>query len=164
MSTPCPVCNRIDAIQKLTAIQALGKVETSGPGGLSESATKLILDIQPPYAPNYDGCTCLTVLALSAVVGGIVAIVNVIETGKDEPLIGLFVAIVIAVFFVRSAISSYIKTKRKRQQWQAKLPKAMEIWNRMYYCARDDIIFDPETGKYYPREQFRRLFWPWPED
>lgn len=32
---------------------------------------------------------------------------------------------------------------QRRARWQA----FMDLWNRCYYCSRDDIVFDPTTGK-----------------
>jgi len=30
----------------------------------------------------------------------------------------------------------------ERSLWE----KVVEVWNRSYYCFRDDIVFDPKTG------------------
>ena len=31
---------------------------------------------------------------------------------------------------------------------QAAWKQRMEIWNRVYYCLRDDVVFDPDSGKW----------------
>ena len=42
--------------------------------------------------------------------------------------------------------------------WEA----ATEVWSRLYYCFRDDVIFDPEKGEHRPPAQLKELLFPSP--
>jgi hypothetical protein len=46
----------------------------------------------------------------------------------------------------------YLKGKKRKYGLLPTWEQALERWNRLYYCRRDDIVFDP--GK--PGETFRR--------
>ena len=35
--------------------------------------------------------------------------------------------------------------------------RAMANWNRLYYCTRDDVVFDPQTGKVVPEEALQEM-------
>ncbi len=35
-----------------------------------------------------------------------------------------------------------------------------DIWNRLYYCARDDCVFDPTNNEYAPIEEINRIYKP----
>ena len=43
------------------------------------------------------------------------------------------------------------------QQRYAAWDRAMQNWNRLRYCARDDVVFDPQTGKTVSQETLSSL-------
>jgi len=46
-------------------------------------------------------------------------------------------------------IPYFRKKTREEERYAAERPlweKVVEVWNRSYYCFRDDIVFDPKTG------------------
>jgi hypothetical protein len=50
--------------------------------------------------------------------------------------------------------------KAKQQAYQQALQKwnhAIAIWNRLYYCARDDCVFEPTNGAYAPADRIYEL-------
>ncbi|NMC33988.1 MAG: hypothetical protein GYA36_16225 [Veillonellaceae bacterium] len=41
----------------------------------------------------------------------------------------------------------YFEAKSEYDYKLPKWPRALVKWKRLYYCDRDDIIYDPETGE-----------------
>jgi hypothetical protein len=88
-------------------------------------------------------------------------------------IIGFYVLIKLDIVFgvltlIGGLIVAYrfVKTKDDRQkkkenyyhsveQWK----KAMARWERLYYCVRDDCVFDPMNGEYTTSDKMRRLLY-----
>lgn len=34
-----------------------------------------------------------------------------------------------------------------------RVERGISRWMKLYYCARDDVVFQPGTGKYVPTDQ-----------
>jgi hypothetical protein len=54
--------------------------------------------------------------------------------------------------------------KRLEDEWQAERDRwktAKAKWDRLYYCWRDDVVFDPEdpTGTATPASSMQDLIW-----
>ncbi len=63
--------------------------------------------------------------------------------------------IALSVFMVRMYVASkmpeyYVK--------KAAYDNAVKKWNRLYYCWKHDIVFDPETGESYPPTETKKLY------
>lgn len=59
-------------------------------------------------------------------------------------LLGLgILTLVWAPFYNRRTRGTY---DAELLRWQG----AMQVWDRLYYCSRDDIVFDPDNGKQFP--------------
>ena len=152
----CPVCGKDDAIQKVSAIVASGRASgtLSGPSGgaayvggkwgitggyttLSGSmATELAQKLAPPSEPSRGR----GVLASLFIGGGIFEIVIALSTEEIWILpIGIVTIAIGAILLIL-----YFKEKPKIEE---RFVKAKSKWARLYYCFRDDIVFDPQTGE-----------------
>jgi hypothetical protein len=170
MSTNCPICNKDDAIQKLSVIVASGKSSGtfSGPsggaayvdgklvpmGGYSTLSGSTISDLAkrltPPSEPQkYKGLGCglgsliaiVTFLGLIAASGLGFLLFNVV--GGFIFLFGGFVIYMLV-------LNALNKKSRKRDEAAYLFEKprwdvAISRWNRSYFCHRDGIVFDPDT-------------------
>jgi hypothetical protein len=70
-----------------------------------------------------------------------------------------------SIYFPSYPIYSHVKKIREEEEMEKELAKpalekkiqawqtAMNRWNRLYYCWRDDVVFDLDTGKYFTSEQ-----------
>lgn len=105
--------------------------------------------------------------------------------GDFMAAIGLYlVALIILVLFIESikrggernqiisekkksydeAVKKYEEDYEKYQIAMKKFPrqielweKAVENWKKLYYCSRDDIVFDPKTQKYCEPDKINEL-------
>ncbi len=124
--------------------------------------------LSPPPAPNSPkGYTCLEWIGLLFVamilipfVSGVLIIVSeasmtVLGVFPNDPdttdVIGGFIFLIIAfvvIAFLVSLNQKRLAASEKRyaiekHTWNL----AMQRWNRLYFCQRDGIVFDPETGE-----------------
>ena len=166
----CPQCNKDDLIQKVSAVVASG-ISTgnfSGPmggtayidgksGGMSgythlsgQSITELAKVIAAPLEPiKPKGIGLLWLLLILAPF----FVANIIHSLSGETLPALSAAGGIVTFLY---LLYWLYEKNKKKIDAAKLQysvdkisweKAFAIWNRLYYCHRNGIVFDPDTGK-----------------
>lgn len=125
--------------------------------------TVLAKRLMPPIKPSgRSSCWmwgCAIYLGLVAVMGfcgGILELFSadepqsarVASTQEEEadPLAILFTTVIVG------GIAGYLfyRIAAKRQRAQDQLPdweQAVMRWNRVYYCFRDDLVFDPATGE-----------------
>lgn len=183
----CPRCNKNDMIQKISAIRREGISTGSftGPsGGISyaggkfgtvagvttlsdTSITQLAALFQPPEKPVMGSPN-------SKSIGTIVVIIIVlgifITVCSFSPLIfgnsqtaGFIIGVVMFAFGVILAIvhgknETSPETKASYDAEYEKWEHRMSIYERIYYCKRDDICFDPQSGRVAKPSQFWWLY------
>jgi len=79
-------------------------------------------------------------------------IVNYFFTLSSEirlSLVILFLAIYVALFY--PALKK--ENDEKVLDWEVKISK----WQQLYYCARNDCVFDPKVGKVLPADRIENL-------
>ena len=66
-------------------------------------------------------------------------------------------------FFVVYYIGLRENNARRRAEFEATeivaWQKAMERWNRLYYCGRDDCVFDPITSEFTQPDQLKEMLY-----
>jgi len=139
----CPVCNRNDAMQKASAVVSSG---TGTSGGLG-AATALAQKLAPPSEPTM-GCDYWLIILTFGLPGFTSLLLIFLGGGKWrwdlEEIVGGFV---LGVLFPAIAVGAYLHWDRvERPPQQEAFNKAMLKWSRLYYCSRDDIVVDPQTG------------------
>ncbi len=170
----CPVCGNNDQIQKVSAIVMAGtsSYEASGPtagpvfvGGKMGFArgvakvsgttqTQLAQMLVPPEAPKKPAISWKT-WALAAFC--LFMSWTLAPTSLDAWSV---------VFFIAAWVILFLKARQTRQDkktfparklaWEA----AIIRWNRLYYCRRNDAVFDPETDlNCSPNGMYQLLYW-----
>jgi len=56
-------------------------------------------------------------------------------------------AIVAALVLSFVALRRVVAGDMKSQQYLPAYDEAIAKWNSLYYCKRDDVVFDPQTNK-----------------
>lgn len=171
----CPQCNKDDAIQKVSAIVDSGKstgsysgpstshVSVDGKSGTSfgyshlfgSNTTELARLLLPPTKPtNKNEYTNsekqLGGLIMYAVFGVLIGLLLFVTENKIIGSLIIIGSIIVTPIFVY-----YFPIDRKQkeiieankvlimQNWE----NANNRWSRLYYCHRNGIVFDSETGK-----------------
>ena len=171
MDIECPLCHQNNAIQKITGIVSSG-TKSGGVGGIgiglgdsdmglmiggttySSSLAKLL---SPPKKPSRNS-SFYNLVGLIAIPLPFVAISLLLSTMYDfyqieKPLsfFWSFIFLLVVPLFLSIMIFKRIRNKIteetsiKSELWREQI----SIWNRLYYCHRDDILFDPRTGQFF---------------
>jgi hypothetical protein len=180
MSIRCPLCNKDDEIRKVIGIYSAGvsSVSTAGstiavvnsPGDREDSLaggytmlqgvsqTGLSARLAPPPKPAMKNPTSIPALLLVAVwIGGLMCLAQRIGNLGSNRQLGTVVFVMLLVIgssFVIVLLARLSRLKAKaREKWEAEVAlwqKVVSKWGELYYCARDDIVFDPTTEQYAP--------------
>jgi hypothetical protein len=149
MNKPCPICNDNNWIQRVRVIWEGGRPPEYFSGlAVGTTFSNLVRLLAPPPGPSlplehgwakWGNVGCIAILVL--------AIFILLSTGWDVMSVYLFLAVFIVLFGLnfrmqnaRDAKASEIYAKEKSQY-----DRAMEVYNRLYFCHQDGIVFDPQT-------------------
>jgi hypothetical protein len=178
MPNQCPICQSQNAVQKVSAIVSNGNaqvsiagpvIDTSGDLGISFAggnfSTPLAKFLSPPPEPRNDFLQ-----------GERVEIyIKFVLYFFGVPLLGFIVAEIFSAtfnadFFMGIAFLSsffgfipgfilgykrvlkpmYLKRDRRHFETKKIWNEAMKTWSRLYYCHRDDVVFDPRSKVSFP--------------
>ncbi len=136
--------------------------------GSTKSTTILAKELSPPEAPRKPSFRFYFYLGLVFSFLGVCLLFSVvlplIFTQSISEINGLESFILFSLFCVAApgllGVGMIVSGNRVKQQEVLTYPerlatfnKDLEVWNREYYCKRDDAIFDPLTGEVW---QFMR--------
>lgn len=168
----CPKCEKDDQIQKVTSIYT-GGVSTSFHelhgafynSATSTSQTALSIRLSPPAKPKSRSDALNELAHTSLLIKMIVGFINlaffigwgiyelipsIAENFKSLAFISIAVSFVVIVLL---AVVSFPPAKAD-SNWKRMMATK---YNELYYCYRDDCVFDPRTNKYTSPEGMNRL-------
>ena len=145
----CPKCEKDDQIQNVYAIYTNGTSSTQLDYRTATSTTQLASRLSPPKnkATPSNGCVWGVVYAFfMAVIAGVVYVMFQID--------GVFIG------FIGGGIITWLIYRWDANQQaiaKAEWEKKIKVYFDLYYCYRDDCVFNPKTGKYTLPEGMDRL-------
>lgn len=164
----CPVCNKEDSIQRLSAIVASGTSSGtfSGPSGgvthtggevgtyggyttlsgtsMSNLARALAFPAEPKFPMVYPPLFFWILVIVSLVVG-------LVTLGVG--LVLFFFTWVYIVSNYQVILGSYSEEYAKHGKRLAEWKLARAYWSGLYYCHRDGILFDPVSREHVQPDQ-----------
>lgn len=179
----CPMCGSIDKVEKVSSIVGQGVVTVSGDRAemegyvrytemrVSSLAEKLRLP-ERPREPG-SGCGCNIVMGLLALMffgGAIVALLRLlapdpiselfttfISTREDaqEPLITDTILGVVLLLVWWQIQRGHAGAKSQYEVGLPRWERAQARWEHLYYCYRDDIVFDVSASQQFLPEMTR---------
>ncbi len=146
----CPVCHQADKVKSLQAAYN---------EGLERFA--------PPPMPGKT-VSMLRYMVISMLIVGICIFFILVLVGSESfgqtfswgelALVLLtLTCIVIALILSYVAFTKVVHGDMEAQKRYAAWDRAMQNWNRLRYCSRDDVVFDPQTGKVIAPETLSSL-------
>lgn len=138
--TPCPVCQRTDQIMRLPAAYEAG-LTRFGPPVMPVAKVSMMRSIIIGFALVTVGVFFIFIWSGVGGYAGWPMAVQVIQ-------IVLTLAAIVAALVL--SLLAFLRVVRGDLQSQKYLPawdQAMENWRRLYYCKRDNVVFDPQTNK-----------------
>lgn len=154
----CPQCNSSDQLRKVSTLVDEGSAHGSTGGTVkTDLASKLSMPTMPQVQTNTGmeiGCGCLATLLACTLVGlGIGALIKNLTTGN---IIGgvlfwiSFITVIVIVLTRNSRQKQWVQEEQKR--WH----KVKSIWDSLYYCGRNGIVFsDRDTSNYVQADQMK---------
>lgn len=131
--SPCPVCNRADQVKKMQTAYETGE-----------------LHIAPPPMPESQAAMMKYVVTGMILVGIAVFLILIMvsTTGLEvvQVVITLLIivsALVLSFMAIRHIGKGDEEARRRYPIWDL----AMVNWNRLLYCSRDKVVFDPQSHK-----------------
>ena len=146
----CPVCHQADKVKTLQAAYN---------GGLERFA--------PPPLPGKT-VSMVRYMVVSMLIVGICVFFIIILVGSESfgqafswgelalvllTLICIVTALILSYLAFTKVVHGDMEAQKRYTSWD----QVMQNWNRLRYCARDDVVFDPQTGKTVSTETLSSL-------
>jgi hypothetical protein len=165
----CPLCCDGSAVQRVSAVVAAGSGTFAGTGygagigardarfvsGFATGTTRthLAAMLARPTPRSSGGCALLLGILFLGI--STAAVMGVVEGGDPDAIPAAAIPAVCTILFLAAGIRSARRYNRDLPQLQ----EAQRRWERLYYCYRDDLVFDPVTGAYSPTGLVGHLLW-----
>jgi hypothetical protein len=159
----CPICGQIDSVQKVSAVVNSGTSYRELVGGYNKSQTALSNQLAIPEL-NLDILNQLrTVGIIFLCVGipfaacGTAAAFGSLGNGHIDLTLGLTIYSFVALgllFLIPALILRYQKIAADKP----KRERARVLWEKLYYCSRDDVVFVPGfPDQSFPASNTRKM-------
>ncbi|HEU5380591.1 MAG TPA: hypothetical protein VFV38_34640 [Ktedonobacteraceae bacterium] len=140
----CPVCHRADQVKKMQAAYNAGALHVAPPP-MPESHASMMKYI----------CVGMALVGVGAFLTLVLLSANGFDflPGNIAPVVSVIQAVVTILFIVAALLLSFLAIRSIGQgdeEARQRYPiwdEAMANWNRLRFCVRDHVIFDPSTDK-----------------
>ncbi|MEW5868481.1 MAG: hypothetical protein AB1894_04340 [Chloroflexota bacterium] len=177
-SLNCPICGQSDQVEKVSTIYILG----IGVGRASKGTASLAEQAEPsPYRLELEHLPPAELRALSrrlappdsgkqavirpiqpdlvALTLGLIAPVFLYGILTTQPYLFIPVLVVLALFYAlyfwkrRGLLGRFQQQQDSQRAEQERVRTGIERWLKLYYCARDDGVFEPGNPAFTPSDQ-----------
>ncbi len=146
----CPICHKADAVKKLQT-------------AYDEGITRFAPPPMPTKTVSMLKYMMFSIVIVALCVFAIIVFVGSESFGQAFSVAELLLVILTLVCIVAALVLSYVaftkvvqgdnEASKRYAEWD----RAVENWGRLRYCSRDDVVFDPQTGKTVSEEALRSL-------
>jgi len=145
----CPVCNQADQVKTLQAAYDSGVARCAPP----DMPTRNVSMIKLIGAGMLIVGICAFLIIV--LIGGMEANMNELYASilVGVTLVCIVTALVLSFVAFQRVVRGDIETTVRFPAWD----RAMERWRSLYYCARNDVVFNPQTNKVVGDEQLAAL-------
>lgn len=154
MATTCPKCGNMKGIVKVSVIVKNQKDEAL--------ARRLGAPMNPQKAIKpFNARDSLVFIGLAATA------TTFFLALQNEAGAGIFIYGAFVLFFLVAVLRVVVNYTRTRKVADALTPgwrDAALIWNRLYYCPKDDMVFDPKTGEMAKPNEYHKVLMNYPPE
>jgi hypothetical protein len=139
--SPCPVCQQSDQVMPLQVAYETGAEQRFAPPPMPVAKVGMMKSIIVGMAIVFVGSF---IILTFATVGGY---------GSWRQSVQIVLVVLVIAGIVTTLILSFLAFQRvvkgdnQTLQYLPAWDEAMESWRNLYYCRRDDVVFDPQTNK-----------------
>jgi len=144
----CPVCHRADQV-KTTQVAYDSGVARCAPPDLPTKTVSMFSYIL--FSMVLVGLCIFLVIVLIGSEAKLANIVQLILVGVT--LVSIIIALTLSYVAFQRVVQSDAESTLRFPAWD----RAMETWRGLYYCSRDEIVFDPKMNKPLTSEQLAIL-------
>ena len=137
----CPVCHQADKVKSLEAAYNEG-LERFAPPPLPGKTVSILRYMV--FSMLIVGVCIFFILVL---VGSESFGQQAFSWGELALVLLTLICIVTALILSYVAFTKVVRGDMEAQKRYAAWDRAMQNWNRLRYCSRDDVVFDPQTGE-----------------
>lgn len=179
-SLKCPKCGQT-RIAKVSGVYAEGKTIGSTSGSTPnylDAQSVLSTKLSPPDMPKIEGCLfpiTIVVLYVLFSLGGILLLIALLdfvfmnpfgtEHSSDSWLLLVcfaapgFLFLIVAIILLVTVIVTHTRVSKEIATKMPFWRRAMDRWNKLYYCEVDDGVFDPEVGEFIPIDKMKEYLY-----
>lgn len=136
----CPVCHQADQVKKVPAAYESG-VTRLAPPAMPVAKVGMMKYVLVGFALVAVGVFFILVLSGTNGYGSWPTAVQVIQ------VVLTILAICVALALSLVALLRVVRGDMNSQKLLPAYDEALENWSRLYYCKREDVVFDPQTNK-----------------
>jgi hypothetical protein len=136
----CPVCHQADQVKKVPAAYESG-VTRLAPPAMPVAKVGMMSYVIVGFALVAVGSFFILVLSGTNGYGSWPTALQVLQA------VVTILAICTALTLSLIALLRVVRGDINSQKLLPAYDEALENWRRLYYCKRDDIVFDPQTNK-----------------
>jgi hypothetical protein len=172
----CPVCDEKDAVEKVSVLYLTGlgmrNPATSQPAGeastpladqypgLRAALPELSRKLAPPASTKQAFSRPVhpdtAVLAFSVIAPFFLYGVWSTQLNTLPVVIAILAAFYLAYFVLRKKLVARFRAEQARQKAETeRIRHGIERWMKLYYCARDDGVFEPGANELVPVDLLR---------
>ncbi|GCE21403.1 hypothetical protein [Dictyobacter kobayashii] len=156
----CPLCGQVDAVQKVSAIIAGNQLyQLYTKDGIKSLSNESLTHAMPasPYQTTLSerlafpehryGCSTLLLITFGAILAPGTSIVAwfTYNAAASNPSpsnqMAMFMNVILALLCIGIALVCSLLRSRQKSVDKPRRERAMAIWNTLYYCHRNDIVF-----------------------
>lgn len=161
---PCPICSQVEPVEKVSTLYLKGiGLKEKGEGKQAAQVerhpskpTAAMRELSHKLAPPAGGPAGFTrpvnpdfaILAFSAVLPIFLYGIWTSQRALAFPVLAIM-AVFYGLFFWqrKRLVARYQQDLASRQASEDRVKKGIERWMRLYYCAEDEVVFEPGRGE-----------------
>jgi hypothetical protein len=145
----CPVCKQADKVKTVQAAYDSGVARCAPPDMPTRNVSMFKLMIVGIFIVGI--CSFLIIV----LIGGMEANMDIAYATilVSITLVCIVTALVLSFIAFQRVVRGDIETTVRYPAWD----RAMEQWRILYYCSRDDAVFNPQNGKVVSDGQLKAL-------
>jgi len=133
----CPVCHKSDQVKKLQAAYEAG-IQRFAPPSMPAGRVSMSRSMVIGMGLVFLGSFFIIVLGVTGVLDFTAELIQVLVT-----ITAIVFTLVISFMAFQRVVQGDLASQKLYPAWD----RALANWHRLYYCSRDDVVFDPQEGK-----------------
>jgi hypothetical protein len=145
----CPVCKQADQVKTVQAAYDSGVARCAPPDMPTRNVSMFKLMIVGIFIVGM--CSFLIIVLIGSMEANLDIVYATILVAIT--LVCIITALTLSFIAFQRVVRGDAETTVRYPAWD----RAMEQWRALFYCSRDDVVFNPQTSKVVSNEQLTAL-------